>query len=176
VETPLPLAEAHESCAAPGRTICLDKVHLVEDQCATTFPKLSLRDEVIGTKQEMELYYQEERQTVTAMVQKPREVEQQVECTTMEPSTTIDPSTGCPHTIYKPVQVIRTVKITVYDCVPETREVIVRVPCLRPGKEFLLKRLVLDCTQEPAIRKTLRAVPEHNEVHVPECPTTCLPK
>jgi hypothetical protein len=181
---PIPLAEsppitvpAPEGCAAPGRTICLDKVHLVEDQCATTIPKLTLREEVIGTKQIQELYFHEEKQTVTALVQKPREVEQQVECTTMQPCTTVDPCTGCPHTVYNPVPIMRTVKVTVYDIVPETREVIVRVPCLRPGPELQLKRLTLDSTQEPAIRTTLRAIPEHNEVHVPECPApVCLPK
>jgi hypothetical protein len=100
---------------------------------------------------------------------KPREVVQDVPCTTMVPTTVTDPCTGQCRTEYKSCPVVRQVKITVYDSVPVERIVVVAVPCLKPGKPLQVSKLVVDTTIEPAIRTRMQVLTMPNEVHVPPC-------
>lgn len=164
---PPPVTEA--DCAP--RTVSVPKVYLVEEQCATTIPKLTLREEVVGRGcAGVQLEYAEEKHSVTEMTLKPRKVEQQVVCTEMRTVEKVDPCTGCVCTVREACPVVRTVTLTVYDPVPVTREVVVRVPCLKPGKEVVVKKMVLDVTAEAAIEKRYRLLTVPNEVPVPSCP------
>jgi hypothetical protein len=164
-------------CPAPvlEKTISLPRTTLVEQQEATTLPKWVLRDVVVGCGQEgPALDFREERHLVTEMTLKPRQVEQQVTCMESKPVTTTDCQGHC-HTEYHPCPVVKAVKVTVYDTVPVQREVVVRVPVLKPGRELVVKKLALDCATEPAIRKTFTAVTVPNEIRVvvPISPIPC---
>jgi hypothetical protein len=169
-----------EPCAVPviEKTICLPRSTLIEQQEATTLPKLTLREVEAGRALECPaLDFREERHTVTEITLKPREVEQQVTCVESKPVTVTDPCTGHCHTEYHQCPVVRTVKVTVYEKVPVQREVLVRVPVLKPGRELVIKQLVLDCTTQPAIAKSYQVETVPNEIHmvVPACQAPCPP-
>jgi hypothetical protein len=160
-----------EACAPGcGRTICQPRYSLMEVQSATTLPRFNIREETIGTERGLAVDYVEERRTVTELVMKPHEVEQQVTCMTAQPCTVTDPCTGECHTEYHQVPVCKTVKITVFEAVPTPREVVVRVPYLKPGPEFVHKRLAVDAVTIPAIEKRLQLLTVPNEIAVPAPP------
>jgi hypothetical protein len=135
-------------------------------------PVLTLRDVVCGRAHGLEVEFKEEKRVITEWVAKPRQVEQEVLCTTMVPYTVTDPCTGQCHTDYKSCPVVRKVTITVNDVVPQETEVIVRVPVIKPGPELEVRRLALDTTLEAAIETRLRLYTMPNEIHyvVPACP------
>src|SRR5262249_48882474 len=153
------------------------KVYLVEEQAATTLPDFKLRDVECGKGTCLELDWREEKRVCTELVLKPREIEQEVTCLTVQPVTTIDPCTGHPCTVHQQVPVVKKVKLTVYDAVPEEKEYVVKIPCLKPV-DVVVKRLAVDWTTEPAIEKRLRAVtvPCEIKVRVPAWPTPCPPR
>jgi hypothetical protein len=98
------------------------------------------------------------------------------------PFTETDPCTGRCQTVYKPCPVLETVKVTVSDRVPVQRQVVVKVPVLRPGKELVVRKLVLDQATEPAVKQTYRAVTTPNKIktllpvpHVVPAPNPCPP-
>jgi hypothetical protein len=130
---------------------------------------------VIGEARALGVEYREAKQTVTEWTLKPREVIQQVPCTTMVPVTVTDPCTGQCRTEYKESPIVREVKITVFDQVPVERTVVVSVPCLKPGQPLQVKKLVVDTTLEPAICSRFHLLTMPNEVPVPVCPPCPLP-
>jgi hypothetical protein len=161
------------------KTIRTRKIFLVEEQAATTMPKLALREVELARRRQTvpEIAWREERFTATELEFKPRECEQEVACTEMKPVTKIDPCTGCPCTVYEQVPVVKRVKVTVYDAVPQQRDYVVKVPWLKPvEQDVVVKGLVLDRTTVPAIEKRWSAVPVESEVKVqvpvsvPPCP------
>jgi hypothetical protein len=161
------------------KTISLRKVYLVEEQAATTLPQLTLREFEAACAKEtsLDIAWKEEPFVCTELTLKAREVEQEVACTKVEPVTRIDPSTGHPCTVYEQVPVVKKVKITVYDAVPEERAYVVRFPCVKPvERNVIVKRLAIDATTEPAIEKHLRAitVPCEAKVMAPANPAPCL--
>ncbi len=168
-------------CAGGGqteKTICLPKVLLVEEQQAITVPVMRLREQAVGRDviHKMEVTYVEEKHTITEMKTVPRIVEQQVCVTKMVPQASVD-CTGKPCTIYTKVPEVKTVKITVFDVVPVQREVIVRMPCLKPvDVEVEVRKLVVDETEEAAILKrwNLNITPNEIKVMLPACPLPCL--
>src|SRR5438128_9979037 len=142
------------------RTLDITKIYLVPEQCATTVPSMNLR-EVATTVPTMDLKidFKEEKRTVCVTSLKPREEDRVVTSTTMVPETHIDPSTHCQTIKYRPVCQTKTVKVTVMDCVQETREVIVRVPILTPvDSSIVVKQLAVDMTTVPAVATTYRVV------------------
>jgi hypothetical protein len=151
-------------------------VYLVPEQRATTVPSLNLR-EVATTVPTMGLKidFKEEKRTVCVNSLKPREEDRVVTSTTMVPETYIDPCTHCQTTKYTPVSQTKIVKVTVMDCVQETKEVIVKVPILTPVESsVVVKRLALDVTTVPAVATTYRLVTIPSTVTVP-APPPCLP-
>ena len=60
--------------------------------------------------------------------------------------------------------------IEVYDVVPVQREVVIRIPKLKPGPEVVLKAMQLDKTTAPAIERRFDAVttPNVNTVVLPK--------
>src|SRR5205085_10697266 len=115
------------------RTIDTTKIYLVPEQSVIVKPMLDLR-EVVTTVPTMELKidFKEEKRTVSFTSLRPREEDRVVTSTTMVPETHIDPCTHCQTITYKQVCQTKVVKVTVMDCVQETREVIVRVPIITP--------------------------------------------
>jgi len=171
-----PMPPIGPPCAAcPPRTISVPRLTLIEQQKATTIPQLKVREEVVGKALGLDVEFREEKQIVTEWTVKPREVIQEVPCTTMVPVQTTDPCTGECRTEYKSCPVVKSVKVIVNEPVPVQRAVIVSVPCLKPGKPLLVKKLAVDATMEPAICTKLQVLTMPNEVHVPPCPPTCLP-
>lgn len=163
---PLP---AMEPCGPTmERTINQLRLHLVEEQTAIVVPKLTLREEVRPQiVPDLEVRYRDEKRVVQVQVLKPREVEQLMTYMKLVLETTVD-CTGKPCTIQRKVPAEKTVKVTVFDTEYVDREVIVRVPVLVPvEREVLVKRFVLDCTTEAAIRKQLHAETVPNEIKVP---------
>jgi hypothetical protein len=126
----------------------------------------------------MELTFKEEKHTITEMKAVPRTVEQQVCTSKMVPETTTDPVTGKPCTVWTKVPEIKTVKVTVYDVVPVTKEVIVKLPCIKEKPQQVeIRNLVVDETEEAAICKRYNLVVTPNEIKVmvPACPLPPLP-
>jgi hypothetical protein len=167
-----------------GRQLCAPQFHLMELLAATTLPRMRLRDEVVGLERRMVVAYQEERRVVNDVSLKPHEVEQEVTCIDQQPCQVTDPCTGHCHTEYHPVPVVKKVKVTVYEAVPTTREVLVRVPYLKPGPEFQVRRLAVDCITIPAIEKRLQLIETDNVITAPvppplppcpgpSCPESC---
>jgi hypothetical protein len=179
---PVPAPETAPLLAPPGPscgpTISAPVPTLIEDQVETTMPQLRLREQVIGSIAALDVDYRDEKRTVTVLVPKEREVVQDIVATELKPVTVTDPCTGKCHTEYEPCQVINQIKTIVVETVPETREVVVRVPVLKPAAPFLVKRLVVDFGTVEAVEKRLRALNVPNEVVVPPaCPLPpCLPK
>jgi hypothetical protein len=167
-------ADCAPSCE---RTLNTTKVYLVPEQHATTVPSLNLR-EVATTVPTMGLKidFKEEKRTVCVTSLKPREEDRVVTSTTMVPETYIDPCTHCQTTKYTPVCQTKTVKVTVMDCVQETREVIVKVPILTPVESaVVVKQLALDVATLPAVATTYRLVTMPSTLSVPVPPPPCLP-
>jgi hypothetical protein len=155
-------------------TISLPKYYLQEVQSATTLPRMFLRDEIVGTQPGGPvLDFVEQRQFITVLEMKPREEEQEVTCMKSEPITTVD-SCGKPCTTYQQVPDVRKVKITVFEPVSVQREVIVRVPVLKPGRDLVVKRIVLGEETIPAIESRFNLLTIPNEVNVPVAPPACL--
>jgi hypothetical protein len=149
----------------------------VPEQHATTVPNLNLR-EVPTTVPIMDLKidFKEEKRTVCVTALKPREEERVVTSTTMVPESHIDPCTHCQTITYKPVCQTKTVKVTVMDCVQETKEVIVRVPILTPVESsVVVKQFAVDATTVPAVATTYRVVTLQSKLTVPVPPAACLP-
>jgi hypothetical protein len=152
------------------------KVHLVPEQSATTVPHLELREvATIVPTMDLKIDFKEEKRTVCVTSLKPREEERVVTSTTMVPEVHVDPCTHCQTITYKPVCQTKTVKVTVMDCVEETKEVIVKVPILTPVQSsVVVKQLALDVTTLPAVCTTYKAVVMPTTLTVPVPPLPCL--
>jgi hypothetical protein len=93
----------------------------------------------------LEIAYREEKRVFIETVMKPREVEREVACATVQTVTEVDPHTGCAVVLSKPCTEIKRVKETVYEPATEERVVIVRTPYLRrvdvvvPRKTLILE-------------------------------------
>jgi hypothetical protein len=166
-------------CAPPSceQTIDNTKVYLVPEECATTVPTVNLRA-VATTVPTMGLKidFKEEKRTVSVTSLKPREEDRVVTSTTMVPETHIDPCTHCQTIKYRPVCQTKIVKVTVMDCVQETREVIVRVPILTPVESsVVVNQVAVDVTTVPAVVTTYRVVTMPGTLTVPVPPPPCLP-
>lgn len=159
------------------RTIDNTKIHLVPEQCATTIPILSLREVAVTVPTvDLKIDFKEEKRTVCVTSLKPREEDRVVTSTTMVPETHIDPCTHCQTIKYKPVCLTKIVKVTVMDCVQETKEVIVRVPVLTPVESsVVVKQMAIDRSTVPAVATTYRVVPVPSTLTVPVPPPPCLP-
>ncbi len=169
-------------CAPPclpsiDKFISVPRYTLVDENAATTIPVMKVRDVAVGRAQGLEVEFRETKRVVTAWVAKPRDVEQEVLCTTLVPYTVTDPCTGECHTDYKPCPVLRKVKVTLYDVVPEEQQVAVSVPIIKPGPPLEVRRVTVDTTMEPAIETRLRLYSMPNEIHVsvPACPPILPP-
>ena len=168
------------ACAAPcpppvEKTISRREVYLVEEQAACTLPALTPREvELARTKEaSLEVAWHEAPFVCTELTLKPREVDQEVVCTTVAPVTKVDLATGQACTVYEQVPVVKKVRVTVYDVVPEERAYLVRTPYLKPVEKcVIVKGLTVDATTEPAVEKRLRVitVPCEAKVVMPACP------
>jgi hypothetical protein len=173
----------HKSCPADGSaapcetTLQSTKVHLVPEQSETTLPRLQVREVVTPfPAMDVKIDFKEEKRTVTVTSVKPREEERVVTSTTMVPEMSIDPCTHCQTITYKPVCLSKTVKVTVMDCITETKEVTVRLPVLTPVESTVyVKQLAVDVTTVPAICTTYKAVVMPTTVTVPLPPPVSLP-
>jgi hypothetical protein len=166
-------ADCAPSCE---RTLDTTKVYLVPEQRATTMPSYKLR-EVATTVPTMGLKidFKVEKRMVCVTSLKPREEDRVVTSTTLVPETHIDPCTHCQTITYRPVCQTKTVKVTVMDCVQETKEVLVRVPVLTPVESsVVVKRLALDVTTVPAVTTTYKLVTMPGTLSVPVPPQPCL--
>jgi hypothetical protein len=152
-------------------------VYLVPEQHATTVPNLNLREVATPVPiMDLKIDFKEEKRTVCVTSLKPRDEERVVTSTTMVPETHIDPCTHCQTITYRLVCQTKTVKVTVMDCVQETKEVIVRVPILTPVESsVVVKQFALDVSTVPAVATTYRAVTLPGTVTVPVPPRPCLP-
>lgn len=171
-------------CGCGDRTIHATKVLLVEKQETCAKPVLNIREvSMIVPTMSMAVDYKEEKRCVTVLVAKPREVEQTISSVTCVPETTVDPCTGCSHTTYKQVPFCKTVKVTVYDQVEEKKEVIVKVPVLKPVETQVgIKYLTADWTTQAVTYNRLDAVVTPMEIKfpcappVPPPPPSCCPE
>jgi hypothetical protein len=170
-----PLAD----CAPPlvHETLPLPQLLLVPHREATTIPTLTLREVEIGRTREMEIGFREEKQVVTEIQVRPRQEDRLMNYMDMKPVTVTD-CTGHCHTEYHPCPAVKTVKVTVYDTVPVQREVVIKVPVLKPGRELVVKKMVVFPTATAGIKETFEAVTVPNEVNVlvPACPHPPLPE
>ncbi len=166
------------------KTIPRRETYLVPQEQATCIENLSLREiEACRRKvTDYQLDFKETTHVGTEIVLKPKEVEQEVICHKTEAVQGTD-CHGNPCTTYKQVPVVHKVTVTVYEPVREKREFIVRSPIVRAVEsEMIVKKLVLDRTEEPAIRRTFKAVQVEEQIKVPiyqlpplppRCPTPC---
>ncbi len=165
-----------DGCAPPiiEKTIPHIQVLLVPHESATTMPAWKLRDVDLGCAPGGPvLDFHEEKQVVTEMVLKERQIDQQVVCDETRPVTVTDCMGHC-HTEYQLCPVVKVVKVTVFEPVPEQRIVLVRVPYLKPGPPLKVQKVAVDEITVPAIERRFEVITTPNEitVHVPApvCP------
>ncbi len=153
-----PTADCH--CPPPlrERVACLTQGLLVPKERAITVPDWKLRDVEVGRLPDLKLDFVEQKHIVTETKLQEREVEQQVVCQESKPVQVVDPCTGHCRTDWVPCEVVKTVKVKVYEpvCVPQ--EVIVRVPVVTCGPDRIVKRVILDEATAPAIERTFDAI------------------
>jgi hypothetical protein len=165
-------------CNSCEHSVTVNKLTLVPEETAVAIPRMALREVEVGRDvvTKMELTFHEERQTITEMVLKPRVVEQQVVVMTLKEETVVDPITCKPCKVMKQCPVVQTVKVTVYDTVPEERAVMVRVACLKPvEQQVAIKKLVVDETTVAAICRKYHYLLVPSELPIPRCPCVCFP-
>jgi hypothetical protein len=153
--------EPEPPCAPPViiQNVPTRQVLLVPHEEATTLPKLTLREVEVGRAQAgFVLDFVEKKCTVTEIQLKECEVEQKVVSIEHKPVTVTDPVTGKCCTVYQSCPVEKTIKVKVSKPVPVPREVVIRVPVLKPGPELVVKKLVLDTTTEAAVKTTFSAI------------------
>jgi hypothetical protein len=167
-------------CLTPECCIPVNKLYLINEQRETTLPRIAIREEVSLQKvPALEEHYKEEKRTVVVMVERKRDVEQPVTCMTTVTETQVDPCTGKCCTVERQVPVVKMIKTTVYDTVPEERTVIIKVPEFKTVERVMeVRRLVALPISVPAIESRIRLETAPGEVVLPErpCPTpACLP-
>lgn len=116
--------------------------------------------------------WRDEHRDCVNYVLKPREVLRDHVTCMLVPATAIDPCTGCEYKTYKPQPMVQKVKCTVYDCVPETTRVPVKVCHYRTEKRsFEYKETHCDWVQEMQTKKEWYCVPVTytTTVKVPVC-------
>jgi hypothetical protein len=155
----------------PPPTLSLPRVALAEEQTAVTLPRIHIHDEMVGYGQDLEVKYREKRCKVIVWVTKPRQVEKEVVLVDLEPVTVTDPCTGKCHTHYQQVPRVRTMKVTVYEVVPETQEVIVNVPAGFTAAPFAVRKVTALPVSVPGVKKTLHPVVAPNQIPLPPGPT-----
>lgn len=105
-----------------------------------------------------------------------REVERDVVSCRMVPASVTDPCTGCVVTVCKPETVVYRVKCTVMECVPEQRDVVVRICCPKPVEQIVqCCKLVCELKPETVTRRECYCVlvPHQVTVRVPVCVPAC---
>jgi len=135
---------APEELAGPGCTPpCPEfKILWLEQQKPIT--RLVAREETTTRKSPtFVVAYREEHRQVCDMVLRSREVDRVISCYAMKDVTEIDPSSGQPVTVQKPVLETRTVKEIEYYPAPQNRTVVVMVPYLKPAEEMVSQKTVL---------------------------------
>lgn len=143
---------------------------LVPKQEAVPLPSLKLREVEVGVLPGMSLDFYEEKRKITELELKECEVEQQIVCRDVKAVTVKDPVTGKCRIDYEPCEVVKTVKVKVYKPVPVCREVVVRVPVLKPGPPLSVKKLVLDELCVPGIKTTFDLAEMTNVIQIPVPP------
>jgi hypothetical protein len=170
------------ACVPPPPAPCGDRtlhhtqVIIVPHEEVTTEPQINIRDVVTRVPTtSLAIEYREEKRCVTVMVPKPHEIERVVETITCVPETTIDPCTGQCCTTYKNVPETKVVKTQIFVPCPETREVMVRVPVLKPVPiELEVKQLTADWSTKAVPYVKLEGIVIPTEIKVP-CPPISLP-
>lgn len=184
---PPELAPAPADGCLPGcdRVACLKQLLLVPHEQAICVPAWKLIDVEVGKMPTLELDFVEQKHVVKEMKLEEREVEQQVTCKESKPVEEIDPCTGKCCTKYVLCDVVKTVKVKVYEPVCVPTEVVVRVPVLKRGPDRTVKKVILDEATAPAIKRTYSVVESNNQlpyrvpaVEIPkcECPAGCCKK
>ncbi len=176
-EPPLaePAAACSTECCPPPCDITIHHTNIVlaPTQEAICVPQLNIREVVTKVPATtVAVEFKEEKRCVTVTVAKPREVERVVESVSWIPETTTDSCGHCCTTL-KPVKQCKTVKVTVYDHVCETKEVTVKVPVIKEVPiEYQVKQLTADWTSQAALQTKLDAVVVPVEIKVPNvcCP------
>jgi|SRR6516162_553869 hypothetical protein len=155
-----PTVGPDSSCAATEKTICTKKVYLIPEQCATTLPRMALREvEVCKEKRTiLQLDWREEKFECTEMELKENTAEQEVTCLTVKEEKTTDPATGATCTVYKQVPETVRVKISTFELVPVQRQYVVRIPLLKSEeRDVVVKKLEVDRSTIPAVATRYRA-------------------
>jgi hypothetical protein len=116
--------------------------------------------------------WKDEVRTVTCNKMVARQVEREVQTCQMVTTDCVDPCTGCCRKVCKPCYTTQKVMTTVYDCVPETKQVTVKVcQCTPVEKEYTTKCMVYDCVPTTEKRKVMECqlVPYQTTIKVPVC-------
>lgn len=177
---PVPTIDPFPCTPTVEKTYCATLVHLVEEQKLKMVPNAALREVIARVPaMDVQVEYREEKQSCIVMVLKPREVEQQVTTIATLPHVSVDPCTGCSHIEYEHVPVCKTVKVTIFEQVPERREYVVKVPVLRcVEKELQYRQVALDLSPRPEVHRRYQAIvlPVKATVQVPICPVPLPPE
>lgn len=178
---PIVTAPCPEACPRPPVNVTIPaKIHVIEEARETTLPTLNVREVEVGRaiQTDLAVTYKEERRKVTVMVSKPRTVEQPMTITRTEMVPECDPCTGKTCMVPHPICETKMVKTTVFDVVPEEREILVRVPVIKPVEvPVAVTMLALEQITVPAIETRLRTevVPPMTLTVLPPRPPAPLP-
>ncbi|GIW81933.1 MAG: hypothetical protein KatS3mg105_3740 [Gemmatales bacterium] len=113
-----------------------------------------------------------EKRQICVMKAVPKEIEQDVVCRHLVAEKVKDACTGCVYTVCKPVCTVKKVKMTVFEYVPEKREVTVAVCRMKPvEKEIECRRYVPECKPVTVVQKQryCEMVPVESTIRIPVC-------
>jgi hypothetical protein len=156
------------ACCAPEKILSIPRYTLVEEQRAICVPRLFARMETIGTIPGLIAVDKMEKRTVSVIVPKIREVEEDTVVTELKPETVTDCDGHC-HTEYKPCPVVRKVKREVVEMVSQDVTFEINVPTLEQAP-LLVQRLVLEGGTMPMIESRFHLHTFPNEVPIPPAP------
>jgi hypothetical protein len=107
------------------------------------FPALTVREVQTEKKAKtLTLAYKEEKRICTEYVIKPREVETVVSETVMVPDPSCSAGGHC-NPVLKPMTQTRLVKKTIFEAVPRTTTIVVRIPYLKEVEEVVTDKAIL---------------------------------
>jgi hypothetical protein len=120
----------------------------------------------------------EQKKCVTTYKKVARVIEKEQVCCKLVPECVTDPCTGCTKTCYKPCTYVKKVSCTVYDCVPEQKEITEKV-CKVECREKIVEHrcqvteLVKVPVKEKVTLVTLVPFTSLEEVKACACPPKC---
>jgi hypothetical protein len=149
------------------KTVPKRQVLLVPHEEATTIPRPTLREVEVGRAPGGPVLEFVEKKTIVMEVRiQECEVLEKVVVEEKKPVIVTDPVTGKCSTVFESCPVEKIIKVKVAKPVTVPKEVVVRVPVLKPGPDLVVTKMVLDVPIVAAVKTTFSVADTVNDIPV----------